>query len=122
MTEDDGQEDKLIERIGGEAVKNIFAHYLDAKDFRATVDFFETGRGVELGDTLPTKEILARIERVPQLRKRADELARQVQPDLGDPDARDAATAAAAEFILEGLHVHNKLNKTVKAGAVAYKR
>jgi len=43
-------------------------------------------------------------------------------PDLSDPAAREAATASAAEFILEGLHVHNNLNKTAKAGGAAYKR
>ena len=122
MTEDDGQEDRLVERILAEAVKNVFAQHLDAKDFRATVDYFEAGKAVTLGDTLPAREVLAQVERVPLLRKRADELARQVQPELKDADARDAATAAAAEFILEGLHVHNKLNKSVKAGATSYRR
>jgi magnesium chelatase subunit I len=123
MTEDDGQEDKLIDRIVAEAVKNVFAQYLDAKDFRATVDYFETGKGVEIGDGLPTSEVLSRIERIPLLRKRSEELARHVDNDLSDPDARDAATVAAAEFILEGLHVHNKLNKTTKAGGTAsYRR
>ena len=43
-------------------------------------------------------------------------------PDLTEPEAREAATASAAEFILEGLHVHNKLNKSVKNGATSYKR
>jgi magnesium chelatase subunit I len=122
MNEEDGHEDKLIGRIAEEAIKNIFAQHLDAREFRATVDYFETGKAVEVGDTLSVKEVLARIERVPGLRKRADEFARQVQPDLKDADARDAATAAAAEFILEGLYVHNKLNKNVKAGATSYKR
>jgi magnesium chelatase subunit I len=122
MNEEDGHEDKLIGRIAEEAIKNIFAQHLDAREFRATVDYFETGKAVEVGDTLSIKEVLARIERIPGLRKRADEFARQVQPDLKDADARDAATAAAAEFILEGLYVHNKLNKNVKAGATSYKR
>ncbi len=122
MNEEDGHEDKLIGRIAEEAIKNIFAQHLDAREFRATADYFETGKAVEVGDTLSVKEVLARIERVPGLRRRADEFARQVQPDLKDADARDAATAAAAEFILEGLYVHNKLNKNVKAGATSYKR
>jgi magnesium chelatase subunit I len=122
MAEDEGQEDKLIGRIVDEAVKNVFAQHLDAREFRAAVDYFESGKAVELGDTLPASEVLARVERVPQLRKRADEFARQVQPELSGPEARDAATAAAAEFILEGLHVHNKLNKNHKGGVTAYKR
>src|SRR6185312_11837978 len=41
MTEDDGHEDKLIGRIVDEAVKNVFAQYLDAREFRAAVDYFE---------------------------------------------------------------------------------
>jgi magnesium chelatase subunit I len=122
MTEDDGQEDVLIGRIAGEAVKNVFAQYADAKDLRTIVDQFESGKTIELGDMLSSKEILARIDRVANLRKRADELARQLQPDPTDADAREAATAGAAEFILEGLYVHNKLNKAAKAGTTAYRR
>jgi magnesium chelatase subunit I len=122
MTEDDGQEDKLVERLAAEAVKNIFILHLDAREFRPIVDHFESGKALELGDTLSAKEVLARIDKIPNLRKRADEFARQVQSGLTDADARDAATAAAAEFILEGLHVHNKLNKNVKAGTTSYRR
>jgi magnesium chelatase subunit I len=123
MTEDDGHEDKLIGRIADEAVKNVFAQHLDPREFRAAVDYFESGKSVEVGDTLPSRVVLDRIEKIPGLRKQADELARKLLPDLKDADARDAATASAAEFILEGLHVHNKLNKSVKAGGtVAYKR
>jgi magnesium chelatase subunit I len=66
--------------------------------------------------------MLERIAKVPGLKKRAEELATVAIPDLSDRDARDAATASAAEFILEGLHVHNKLNKTAKAGAATYRR
>jgi magnesium chelatase subunit I len=122
MSEDDGQEDKLVERIAAEAVKNVFVLHLDAREFRPIVDYFEAGKSLELGDTLSVKDMLARIEKVPNLRKRADEFARQVQPGLSDSAARDAATAGAAEFILEGLHVNNKLNKNVKAGTTSYRR
>ena len=86
------------------------------------MDYFESGKGVEVGDTLAAKEVLDRVERVPGLKKKAEELARKLLPELNDADARDAATASAAEFILEGLHVHNKLNKTAKAGATSYRR
>ncbi len=122
MTEDDGHEDKLIGRISDEAVKNVFTQHLDAREFRAAVDYFEGGKTIELGDTLPSREVLSRIDKIPGLRKRADELARAVLPELTDADARDAATASAAEFILEGLHVNNKLNKNLKAGITSYRR
>ena len=79
-------------------------------------------RAVEIGDLLPAREVLARVERAPGLRKKADELARKFLPDPPDADARDAAAASAAEFILEGLHVHNKLNKNARPGVMSYKR
>ena len=122
MSEDDGHEDKLIGRLVGEAVKNIFDAHFDVKEFRPAVDFFESGKGIEVGDTLAVKEVLARVEKVPVLRKKADELARKLLPALTDSEAKDAAAASAVEFILEGLHVHNKLNKTSKTGGASYRR
>ncbi len=122
MSEDDGQEDKLVERIVAEAVKNVFLSHFDAKELRPVVEFFEGGKGIEVGDTLSVAEVLARIDKVPKLRARAEEFGKKVQPDLTTPEARDAATAAAAEFILEGLHVNNRLNKSVKAGSTSYRR
>jgi magnesium chelatase subunit I len=122
MSEDDGQEDKLVERMVAEAVKNIFAAHFDPKDFRPIVEYFEGGKGIEVGDTLAVKAVLDRVDKVPQLRKKAEEFARKMQPELSEAEARDASTAAAVEFILEGLHVNNKLNKSVKAGTTGYRR
>lgn len=123
LAEDDGHEDVLITRIASEAVKNVFDQYADPKDFRPVVDHFEGGKAVELGDNLPARQVIDRIEKVPTLRKRAEQMAQQLQPEPTDPEARAAAVAAAAEFILEGLHVHNKLNKNAKAGgSTSYRR
>jgi magnesium chelatase subunit I len=66
--------------------------------------------------------MLERIAKVPGLRQRAVELSMKALPDISDREGRDAAIASAAEFILEGLHVHNKLNKTAKAGGATYRR
>ena len=55
----------------------------------------------------------------PEERKKAEELSRSALPDPAEPEGRDAALASAVEFILEGLHVHNKLNKNVKPGGTA---
>ena len=122
MAEDDGHEDKLVERIAAEAIKNIFDLHCDVRELRPMVEYFDGGKTVELTDGLPTREVLLRIERVPGLRKKAEQLGAGMLPELKDHEARDAATASAAEFILDGLHVHNKLNKNVKAGATKYNR
>ncbi len=122
MSEDDGHEDKLIHRIIGEATKNIFGIHLDVRELRPVVEYFESGHSIEVGDTLPTRTVLERIAKVPGLRKRAEELAAQALPDLSDREAREATVASAAEFLLEGLHVNNKLNKSAKAGGASYRR
>ena len=122
MSEDEGDEDALIKRIVGEAVKNVFASYFDPKQFRGVVEFFEGGKGLEVGDMMPTQTLLGVVQKIPVLRDKARELSEKLQPELPDQDARDASIAAAAEFILEGLHVNNRLNKNVKAGTTAYKR
>jgi magnesium chelatase subunit I len=122
MNEDEGHEDKLIHRIIDEAVKNVFGAHFDVREFRPIVDFFESGQSLEIGDMLPAKAVLERIAKVPGLRKRAEEVGNNLLPHLKERDARDSATASAAEFVLEGLHVHNKLNKAVKAGGTTYRR
>lgn len=122
MNEDEGHEDKLIHRIIDEATKNVFGLHLDVRELRPIVDFFESGHNIEVGDTLSTRTTLERIAKVPGLRKRAEELAARALPGLSDHEAVDAALASAAEFILDGLHVHNKLNKAAKAGGATYRR
>ena len=122
MSEDEGHEDKLIGRLASEAVKNVFDSHLNIKEFRAATDFFEGGKGVEIGDTQASRVILDKVDKIPGLKQKAEEFARKVMPDLADSAAREAAVASAVEFILEGMHVHNKLNKTSKAGGSSYKR
>ncbi|MDG3004307.1 sigma 54-interacting transcriptional regulator [Paludisphaera mucosa] len=122
MNEEDGHEDKLIQRIFDEAVKNVFTLHFDAREFRPIVQYFESGQTVETGDMLPSKAILDRVAKAPGLRKRAEEAAAELAPHAKSPDAKLAAAASAAEFILEGLHVHNKLNKASKGGGTSYQR
>jgi magnesium chelatase subunit I len=122
MNEDEGHEDKLIHRIIDEAVKNVFGAHFDVREFRPIVDYFESGQSLEIGDMLPARALLERIAKVPGLRKRAEEIGTSLLPHMKDRDSRDAATASAAEFVLEGLHVHNKLNKAVKPGGTTYRR
>jgi magnesium chelatase subunit I len=122
MNEDEGHEDKLIHRIFDEAVKNIFALHFDVREFRPMVEYFESGQSIEIGDMMPALKVLDQVARVPGLRKRSLEIAGSLVPDLADTNADDAAAASAAEFILEGLHVHNKLNKATKPGGRTYRR
>jgi magnesium chelatase subunit I len=92
------------------------------RELRPVVDYFENGQSVELGDGLAGSVVLDRVAKVPGLRKRAEELSAGWIPGGSDGDLRAAAAASAAEFLLEGLHVHNKINKQAKSGGTSYRR
>ncbi len=122
MAEDDGSEDSLIGRILGEAVKNVFSERFSPKEFRQVIEYFENGGGLQINDLLSSNELIERLEPVPGLIKKAEGLVRDTIPGDASEELRSAAIAGAAEFLLEGLHVHNRLNKNLTGGATSYER
>ncbi len=82
-------------------------------DLDRVVDAFEQGWKVEVSDSMPAREYLAGLEEITGLREAAVRLAG------GDSPAR---IASAVEFILEGLHLSNRLNKTACAQGALYAR
>ncbi len=121
MSEDEGHEDRVIGKLVGEAVKNVFEQHFDPKHFRPVVEWFEAGNSFPVGDQMPSSEYLKRLGEVPGLRKEVQQFLKTVVPDA-PADAEDALAASVTEFILEGLHVNNRLNKNQKAGGTVYRR
>lgn len=122
MSEEDGQEDKVIGRLLGEAVKNIFDQHFDLGQFRGVVEYFESGKSLEVGDQVASSQYAERAAAVPGFKRIVLQAAEKLAPELFDSSARDALVASVAEFALEGLHVHNKLNKQEKVGLTTYRR
>ena len=122
LTEDDGQEDKVISKLLSEAVKNIFEHYFEPKHFRGLVEWFEGGKSFLTSDKLASKDYARRVNEMPLLKKEIATL--MLRPELAPLalEAGEAMAASVAEFILEGLHVENRLNKNVKGGEIVFKR
>jgi magnesium chelatase subunit I len=60
---------------------------------------------------MPSSEVLVGIDEISGLRDAAAQLAGGESP---------ARLASAIEFILEGLHLSNRLNKVVREGAALY--
>lgn len=120
MTEETGQEDKLIDRIVGEAVKNIFDQTLKPGAFKNVVEYFEAGNTLETGDSIAGAKLLERIAGIRDFSKQAAARARELEPELAAGPFAEELTAGVAELILEGLHCHNRLNKRSKAGGTLY--
>jgi magnesium chelatase subunit I len=120
MTEETGEEDKLLGRIVEEAVKTVFDQRFDPKQFRNIVEYFESGNTIEVGDHVPTAQILKRIEGVREFRKQVEKAAGELDTQLAASPLRPQLEASVAEFILDGLYTHNRLNKKQKSGAATY--
>ncbi len=120
MTEESGQEDTLISRIIEEAVKNVFNQTLKPAAFKNVVEFFEAGNTLETDDAISGTELLQRIGGIRDFPQQVAARAREWEPTLASGPFAAELAASLAEFILEGLHCHNRLNKRSKAGASTY--
>ncbi|MGA6973577.1 MAG: hypothetical protein WBY93_18265 [Candidatus Binatus sp.] len=108
---EDKKEDDLIERLINRAVLKVFDKYLKLDDLKKVSSYFEQGWGVEVSDSAPSSEYMEPLREVTGLR--------EVITLLG-PFETPGLMAAASEFIFEGLHLHQKLNKDRQGGRFAY--
>lgn len=120
MSEDDGSEDRVIGKLLGEAVKNIFDQYFHIKQFRGLVEWFESGQNLVASDQLSGQDFAKTLQRIPALSKEVEKFMEKM-PDM-PAEARDAVFASVAELILEGLHVSNRLNKNHRDGQSVFER
>ncbi|HEY6417358.1 MAG TPA: hypothetical protein VIX59_00010 [Candidatus Binataceae bacterium] len=108
---EDKKEEDLIERLINRAVLKVFDRYLKLDDLKKVTAYFEQGWGVEVSDTSPSSEYTEPLREVTGLREAIGTLGPFETPGL---------MAAASEFIFEGLHLHQKLNKDRQGGRFAY--
>ena len=108
---EDRKEDELVEKLLNRAILKAFDDHFSVNTFQKIVEYFNSGWGVEVSDGMASDEYLEGIKEIPGL----EEAIRS----LGDMES-PALLASATEFVLEGLHLHQKLNKEVKGGRITY--
>ena len=104
--------EELIERLLNRAVLKVFDRLLKLDDLKDVVDYFEKGWGVEVSDMMRAEEYLDGVRAIAGLREGIRVLGGVESPGF---------IAAATEFILEGLHLHQKLNKDREGGRFTFK-
>ena len=92
---------------------NVFNRYYKAHELEEIVEQFSGGFSVEVSDTMRAKSYLRNVKEMVGLT--------EVLKVVGDSE-RPEAIAAAMEFILEGLHLNKRLNKTTVGGKTVYRR
>ena len=102
----------IIERLINRAVLKVFDRYVKLEALKPTVAYFSNGWGMRVSDTMSSSEYLEDVRNIPGLSDAIKTLGAGDWPAL---------IASAAEFILEGLHLHQKLNKEREGGRYTYR-
>ena len=104
---------EIVEGILRRAVRRVFDARVPAEGVASVVEAFDAGWQVEVSSELPAAEYLDGLDEIAGLRDAAASLA---------GDDSEPALASSIEFILEGLHLANQLNKSEHAQGVRYQK
>jgi magnesium chelatase subunit I len=91
----------------------VFKDRIDPSHTTPIVDAFENGLVIHTGEDLSSDHLAGVVAEIPALRTPVSKLT----PD----DSSPAALAAAAEFVLEGLHLSKRLNKDTSGTHATYR-
>lgn len=120
LSEETGDEDLLIHRLIEEAIKNVFDQFLSPKRFSNVVDHFNSGRRVKLDPDSGTAEFLGEMSKIRGFDEQLTQITTEVSPADLPESATNGLRAAVAEWILDGLYAHNRLNRKMQFGQFVY--
>jgi magnesium chelatase subunit I len=106
-------EEEVVEGLMNRAIRTVFDALVPLEGIASVAEAFDQGWNVEVSAVMPAADYLDGLDEIPGLRDAAAALA---------GDSSDASMAAAIEFILEGLHLSNRLNKRESALGVRYQK
>ena len=107
----DGSDEKVLGTLMQRAVLNVFKRSFSGAELDEVTAAFKDGLAITVSDAMASSEYVRQVGQVRPLHTAVNKLG------AIDP----ASTAAALEFVLEGLHLSRKLNKDVQAGRARYR-
>ena len=108
---EEGREEKIMERLFQDATKAVFSRFTEGIKLEPLALQFADGIHVTTGESLPSKDYEDIIKKI-------DGLAEAIE--ILVPGANTANRASAVEFILDGLHLNQRLNKDRVGGRTTY--
>jgi magnesium chelatase subunit I len=106
-------ESELFRDLVRRATKVVFDASAPLDELAPVVSAFDEGWKVEVSSAMPSCEYLSGLDQIQGLRGAAQQLAGSGAPER---------LASAIEFLLEGLHLSNRLNKTRSESGGLYAR
>jgi magnesium chelatase subunit I len=105
-------ESDIVERLLNRAVLAVFDQHFTLEELAPIVAHFESGWGVEVSDAMPAEDYFEGVQAIPGLRDAVRRLGPYESPGF---------IAAATELVLEGLHLHQKLNRDSEGARWSYR-
>ena len=105
-------ESDIIERLLNRALLVVFDQRFKLDELAPIIAHFESGWGVEVSDMMPAEDYLEGVQAIPGLRDAVRRLGPYESPGF---------IAAATELVLEGLHLHQKLNRDSEGARWSYR-
>lgn len=109
---EDAKEDKIIDDLTKKAVLNVFNRYNKEHELEKLVVHFSGGVSLEVSEAMRAQSYVRYVKEIEGL---ADAV------EVVNDSERPEAIASTVEFILEGLHLNKRLNKTRLAGKTVYR-
>lgn len=110
---EEGREREVLEHLLRMAIATTFRDRLGGLDLSGFTNVFAEGAVVETGDLVPAADLLTQLGAVTGLAKVLDRLGYVDSASRGE-------VAAAAEFVLEGLHLTRRIDKDAVGGRTVY--
>jgi magnesium chelatase subunit I len=110
---EDTREEKILDEITKKAVLIVFNRYYQVPKLEDIVIQFNTGFAVETSETMGAKAYLRNVKEIIRMANAIKVI---------DDSERPESIASAVEFVLEGLHLNKRLNRTKLGGKVIYRR
>ncbi|MBZ5585628.1 MAG: magnesium chelatase [Acidobacteriia bacterium] len=104
--------DTVAREIIRTAVGKVYDQYFEGANVSQIVQWFDLGGSLKLDETVGSSTVLKQLSAIQGL---IDKI-KTLKVTASDPDA---VRAAAAEFVLEGLYAHRRINRSEERGFVA---
>jgi magnesium chelatase subunit I len=104
--------DNIARELIRAAVGKTFSKYYPNVNFQPIVQWFESGQELKVPANASSAETIGQLKKIPGLFDHLDALGVQSNADA-------AVKAGAAEFLLEGLWAHKRINRSEERGFYA---
>ena len=104
--------EKVAQDLIRNAVKEVFSGYFAGVDLQQIVNWFDLGGSLKLSDTTSSADAFDQLRSIQGLPEKTAPLGLKKKEDL-------ALSVSACEFILDGLHAMQKINRNEERGYFA---